>query len=94
MNRATETRGWISKPFSLTRGIHTSLRPWAVIFCLLLAVSLAANVHAATEAIASKTAEVDGLKLHYLTSGHGPAVILLHGYTQTSRMWRPIIPLL
>src|SRR6185295_412855 len=43
---------------------------------------------------ASKTAEVDGLKLHYLTAGHGPAVILLHGYTQTSRMWRPIIPLL
>ena len=94
MNSATETRGWIGKPFSLTRGIHTSLRPWAVIFCLLLAVSLAANAHAATEAIASKTAEVDGLKLHYLTSGHGPAVILLHGYTQTSRMWRPIIPLL
>ena len=30
--------------------------------------------------------------MHYLTSGHGPAVILLHGYTQTSRMWRPIIP--
>jgi pimeloyl-ACP methyl ester carboxylesterase len=37
---------------------------------------------------------VDGLKLDYLTSGSGPAVILLHGYTQTSRMWRPIIPLL
>jgi pimeloyl-ACP methyl ester carboxylesterase len=30
--------------------------------------------------------------LHYLTAGHGPALILLHGYTQTSRMWRPIIP--
>src|SRR5204863_520816 len=26
--------------------------------------------------------------------GHGPAVILLHGYAETSRMWRPIIPLL
>src|SRR5207245_10898775 len=67
---------------------------FAVIVCLLFAVSLAANAEAATEAIASKTAEVNGLKLHYLTSGHGPAVILLHGYTQTSRMWRPIIPLL
>ena len=42
--------------------------------------------------ILSRTAEVDGLKLHYLTAGHGPAVILLHGYTQTSRMWRPLIP--
>jgi pimeloyl-ACP methyl ester carboxylesterase len=45
-------------------------------------------------AIASRTAEVDGVNLHYLTAGKGPAVILLHGYTQTSRMWRPIIPLL
>ena len=34
------------------------------------------------------------MKIHYLTAGKGPAVILLHGYTQTSRMWRPIIPLL
>jgi pimeloyl-ACP methyl ester carboxylesterase len=48
----------------------------------------------APQAISSKTTEVDGVKLHYLTAGHGPAVILLHGYTQTSRMWRPIIPLL
>ena len=45
-------------------------------------------------AIASRMAEVDGVKLHYLTAGHGPAVILLHGYTQTSHMWRPIMPLL
>ncbi|PYY14164.1 MAG: alpha/beta hydrolase [Acidobacteria bacterium] len=94
MTRTTETRGWIDKSSSLAKRIHISLRPWAVIFCLLLAVSLAANANLATEAIASKTAKIDGLKFHYLTSGRGPAVILLHGYTQTSRMWRPIIPLL
>ena len=45
-------------------------------------------------AIVSRNAKVDGIKLHYLTAGKGPALILLHGYTQTSRMWRPIIPLL
>jgi pimeloyl-ACP methyl ester carboxylesterase len=94
MNSTTQTRGWIGASLSLAKRIHISLRPWAVIFCLLLPVSLAANAQAATEAIASKTAEVNGLKLHYLTFGHGPAVLLLHGYTQTSRMWRPIIPLL
>src|SRR3984893_5632899 len=44
--------------------------------------------------IVSRTAEVDGVQLHYLTAGHGPTVILLHGYAETSRMWRPIIPLL
>jgi pimeloyl-ACP methyl ester carboxylesterase len=43
-------------------------------------------------AIHSRTTEVDGLRLHYLTAGHGPTVILLHGYTQTSCMWRPLIP--
>lgn len=43
-------------------------------------------------AIESKFATVDGIKIHYLTAGSGPAVILLHGYTQTSRMWRPLIP--
>ena len=48
----------------------------------------------ATRHIASRTATVEGVKLHYLTAGQGPAVILLHGYTQTSRMWSPIIPLL
>ena len=42
--------------------------------------------------ISSRTAEVGGVTLHYLTAGHGPAVILLHGYTQTSRMWRPTMP--
>ena len=53
----------------------------------------ASPLHAASDAIASLTTEVDGVKLHYLPAGHGPAVILLHGYAETSRMWRPIIPL-
>src|SRR3954469_22735375 len=36
----------------------------------------------------------DAEGLRYLTAGSGDAVILLHGYTQTSHMWRPLIPLL
>src|ERR1700757_839139 len=40
---------------------------------------------------ASRIAKIEGKKIHYLTAGQGPAVILLHGYTQTSRMWRPLI---
>lgn len=64
----------------------------AVFGCMvLLSAALSAM---ASDAIAARDAEVDGVKLHYLTAGHGPAVILLHGYTQTSRMWKPIIPLL
>jgi pimeloyl-ACP methyl ester carboxylesterase len=44
--------------------------------------------------IVSRTADIDGVKLHYLTAGHGPTVILLHGFAETSRMWRPTISLL
>lgn len=51
---------------------------------------LFAAAHAQT--VQAKDATLDGFKLHYLTAGKGPAVILLHGYTQTSRMWRPLIP--
>jgi pimeloyl-ACP methyl ester carboxylesterase len=42
----------------------------------------------------SHQTEIDGLELHYTTGGHGPALILLHGYAETSRMWTPILPLL
>jgi pimeloyl-ACP methyl ester carboxylesterase len=76
--------------------MRTRLKP--KIAALFLAVLLAASVRAIAQsqpspnAIDSRFAEVEGTKLHYLTAGHGPAVILLHGYTQTSRMWRPLIP--
>lgn len=53
----------------------------------------AADAAAADSTIASRTADIDGLKLHYLTAGHGPALILLHGYAETSRMWTPVLPL-
>jgi len=74
-----------------TRQIFCSCIPcFALLFSFVLSGS--ANARAADDAINSRTAEVEGVKLHYLTAGHGPAVILLHGYTQTSRMWRPLIP--
>jgi pimeloyl-ACP methyl ester carboxylesterase len=61
---------------------------------MLVAAASAAQAKPSNTAIASRSAEVDGIKLHYLTAGHGPPVILLHGYAETSRMWKPIIPLL
>jgi pimeloyl-ACP methyl ester carboxylesterase len=48
----------------------------------------------AAEPISARDAKIDNVQLHYLTAGKGPAVILLHGYAETSRMWRPLIPLL
>jgi pimeloyl-ACP methyl ester carboxylesterase len=61
---------------------------------ILSAFSLPIAAATAQSGIQSRDGLVDGVKLHYLTAGKGPVVILLHGYTQTSRMWRPIIPLL
>jgi pimeloyl-ACP methyl ester carboxylesterase len=64
--------------------------------CILVAVVALVGVAAGQEQhsnIATKDATVKGLKLHYLEAGKGPeTVILLHGFTQTSRMWRPLIP--
>lgn len=37
---------------------------------------------------------VDGVRLHYLRDGSGPVVVLLHGYAETSHMWRPLISVL
>jgi pimeloyl-ACP methyl ester carboxylesterase len=36
-------------------------------------------------------AELGGNQIHYLTAGHGPAVILLHGFAETSLMWKPLM---
>ncbi len=76
--------------------IGSQLRMAVALFAFIFAASLSAKAGAGAgvNIIASRTVEVEGIKLHCLTAGQGPAVILLHGYTQTSRMWRPIIPLL
>jgi pimeloyl-ACP methyl ester carboxylesterase len=69
-------------------------RLFAVPTLVLLSVSFFGVPHAAGQGFVSKTAEIDGVKLHYTTGGHGPTVILLHGYAETSRMWTPILPVL
>ncbi len=40
------------------------------------------------------TAFVNGVRLHYVTSGQGDPVVLLHGWPQTWYQWRKIIPAL
>jgi pimeloyl-ACP methyl ester carboxylesterase len=79
----------------MTNTDRTRLR--RVVLLVLVLLGAAANAWAAAAdatAVASRTTVVDGLKIRYLIAGSGAPVILLHGYTQTSRMWKPIIPLL
>lgn len=42
----------------------------------------------------SRSANINGAKIHYTIRGSGSAVILLHGFAETSRMWAPILPAL
>ena len=43
-------------------------------------------------AIEERDATVNGVRLHYRIAGTGPLVVLLHGYAQTSYMWRALMP--
>lgn len=61
-------------------------------YALFAAMSVWLAPSLAGQAIATRTADAGGVKLQYLTAGRGPAVLLLHGYAETSRMWRPLIP--
>ncbi len=65
-----------------------------LVLFVLVAFSATANAEAPDTDVVSRTSNVGGVELHYLTAGNGPSVILLHGYAETSRMWRPLIPVL
>src|SRR6267378_3715480 len=73
-------------------------RHWVCVFAFVLALVAqpvaprAQQTSGATPAIAVRTATADGVSVQYLTAGSGPAIVLLHGYAETSRMWRPLIP--
>jgi len=67
---------------------------YAILFLALLLMITSVAAQSSAAAITSHTATVDGVTFHYMKAGHGDAVLLLHGYAEDSRMWKPIIPLL
>lgn len=46
------------------------------------------------EGFTARRVNVDGVSVHLLRGGDGPAVLLLHGYPQTHVMWHRVAPLL
>jgi pimeloyl-ACP methyl ester carboxylesterase len=72
-------------------------RIWTAI-ALLGAVGLgpglarAQDTPPAPPAVESKFANVNGARMHYLLqAGQGDPVVLLHGFGQSSQMWRPLM---
>lgn len=58
----------------------------------VLSATSITNTQAQTRVvIEDRFASVKDVRLHYLSAGKGEPVILLHGYAQNSRMWRPLI---
>ena len=58
--------------------------------CLMPARKTSGSLNSAA-AMESRFANVNGVRLHYLVAGKGDPVVLLHGYAQTSHMWRPLM---
>jgi pimeloyl-ACP methyl ester carboxylesterase len=66
---------------------------------VLLGVIIGADAGAASPSpdgqkkleVSERDAQVNGVRLHYIMAGSGSPVVLLHGYAETSHMWRPIV---
>src|SRR5215471_13917995 len=65
-----------------------------LVLALLAFSSAPALAGKAPAGFTEKFADVNGVRLHYCIGGKGSAVVLLHGYAQTSHMWTPLMPLL
>ena len=66
---------------------------WAAIALLVASVMapLAVPAQQPQLQIESKFTEANGVRLHYLVVGQGDPVLLLHGFGQSSHMWRPLM---
>ncbi len=74
--------------------LHVSQKLAAVILFFAVTAFSTTAFAETDKSIVSHTADINGVKLHYMTAGHGTPLILLHGYAETSLMWKPIMPAL
>ena len=86
---------------SLLRSVPGMMLSGAALSASVQSMSLARSQQASTGTIAglpqgasSRFAQVNGVRLHYVTMGEGPLVLLLHGWPQTWLAWRDVMPAL
>jgi len=80
---------------SMTNRVIRFLAPIGIVVCMAFAATTAAYAtpHGAPPAgFTSASAHVDGSSLHYVRGGHGPAVILLHGFPEDWSEYQAIMP--
>jgi len=53
-----------------------------------------ADDEAFNAAFTHEFAQVEGVRMHYVTGGSGPPLVLLHGWPQTWYSWWPVMPAL
>ncbi len=81
----------------MTNGAYTAASLGKAALAMTTLSALAepvAQVARPPKGFTEKSANVDGVKINYKIGGRGPVVVLLHGYTQTSHMWIPLMRLL
>jgi pimeloyl-ACP methyl ester carboxylesterase len=54
------------------------------------------DLQSSRRAISYHTVDIDGLKIFYREAGSpdAPALLMLHGFPSSSRMWEPLLPLI
>jgi len=74
----------------MAKSFSAIVRNFPHCFLWVLALLVFAN-SALAQSPESRFADVNGTRIHYLAAGKGEPIVLLHGYAQTSHMWRPLI---
>lgn len=72
-------------------------RTWHALLALLVPLLGGGRLELQAEPtikIVAHDVDVEGARLHYLEAGSGEALLLIHGFTETSHMWRPLMPIL
>ncbi len=66
------------------------LRSMLFVLALLASAPAVAQVPPFPPGFATRDIGVDDVTIHVRVGGHGPAVVLLHGYGETGDMWAPL----
>src|SRR6187455_542762 len=76
------------------RSRHGAFLAAAIVVIAAASTFTLAAVQPLPNGVVEKAAVVGGVTINYKIAGQGPVIVLLHGYTQTSHMWLPLIPAL